>query len=136
MSRIGIWIDHRKAVMVSERPEGEDVETIFSNVEKHLERSGDSPLKGPYEALQVPADDKRQRAFTQHLNGYYDALIAKAAAAPVLFIFGPGEAKEELKRRLEHKNLGSRVVGIETADKLTDRQIAAKVREFFRMPAP
>jgi hypothetical protein len=136
MSKIGIWIDHRKAVIVSERSESEDIETVSSNVEKHLGRTGDSPLKGAYEALQVPADDKRQRALTQHLNGYYDAVIAKIAAAPVLFVFGPGEAKQELKRRLEHKNLGSRVAGIETADKLTDRQIAAKVREFFRMPAP
>jgi hypothetical protein len=135
MSKIGIWIDHRKAVIVSERPEGEDIDTLLSNVEKHAERAGDSPLHGPYEALQVPADDKRQRALSQYLNVYYDAVIAKTAQATVLFIFGPGEAKGELKRRLEHKHLGSRVAGVESADKLTDRQIAAKVREFFKIPA-
>jgi hypothetical protein len=135
MSKIGIWIDHRRAVIVSERPEGEHIDTVFSNVEKHAERTGDSPLKGPYEALQVPADDKRQRALTGHLNSYYDEVIAKAAAAPVLFIFGPGEAKGELKRRLEEKHLGSKVAGLEAADKLSDRQIAAKVREYFKIPA-
>lgn len=135
MSKIGIWIDHRKAVIVSERPEGQQIDTVLSNVEKHAERAGDSPLQGPYEALQVPADDKRQRALTGHLNTYYDEVIAKTAAAPMLFIFGPGEAKGELKRRLEHKNLGSKVAGVEAADKLTDRQIAAKVREYFKIPA-
>jgi len=135
MSKIGIWIDHRKAVIVSERPEGEHIDTVLSNVEKHAERTGDSPLKGPYEALQVPADDKRQRALTGHLNSYYDEVIAKTAAAPILFIFGPGEAKGELKRRLEDKHLGSKVAGLEAADKLTDRQIAAKVREYFKIPA-
>ena len=131
MGRIGIWIDHRKAVIVSERPEVEHIDTVLSNVEKHPEREGDSPLTGPYESLQVPADDKRQRALAGHLNAYYDTVIAKTAAAPALFIFGPGEAKGELKRRMEKKNLGSRIAGIETADKLTDRQIAAKVREYF-----
>jgi len=135
MSKTGIWIDHRNAVIVSERPEGEAIDTVWSNVEKHPERTGDSVLKGPYEALQVPADDKRQRALTQHLNAYYDAVIAKTVQASVVFIFGPGEAKEELKRRLEHKHLGSRVAGLESADKLTDRQITAKVREFFKIPA-
>ncbi len=135
MSKIGIWIDHRRAVIVSERPEGEHIDTVFSNVEKHAERTGDSPLKGPYEALQVPADDKRQRALTGHLNSYYDEVIAKTAASPLLFIFGPGEAKGELKRRLEEKHLGSKVAGFEAADKLTDRQIAAKVREYFKIPA-
>jgi hypothetical protein len=48
-----------------------------------------------------------------------------------MFIFGPGEAKGELKRRLEHRQLGSRVSALETADKLTDRQICAKVRQHF-----
>jgi hypothetical protein len=132
MTKIGVWIDHRKAVIVSERPDGEHIDTLLSKVEKHAERAGDSPLKGPYESLQVPADDKRERALTGHLDIYYDAVIAKATAADALFIFGPGEAKRELKRRFEQKNLGFRVAGIEAADKLTDRQIAAKVREYFK----
>jgi hypothetical protein len=46
-------------------------------------------------------------------------------------IFGPGEAKDELKERLEGKNLGGRGVGIEAVDKMTDRQIAGKVRKHF-----
>jgi hypothetical protein len=133
MNKIGVWIDHRKAVIVSERPDGEHIDTVLSNVEAHPERTGDSPLKGPYEALQVPADDKRQRALTGHFDIYYDAVIAKTAAAGALFIFGPGEAKGELKRRLEQKRHGSRVAGVEAADKLTDREIAAKVREYFKI---
>jgi hypothetical protein len=36
-----------------------------------------------------------------------------------------------LKRRLEQQKLGSRVSALETADKLTDRQISAKVRQHF-----
>jgi hypothetical protein len=127
----GIWIDHRKAVIVTVLDRGEQVDTITSNVEKHPEREGDSPLKGRYEAQQVPADDKRQRALTGHMNAFYDAVIGKIASADAMFIFGPGEAKGELKRRLEHRQLGSRVSGLETADKLTDRQISARVRQHF-----
>ncbi|MBO0351954.1 oleate hydratase [Phormidium pseudopriestleyi FRX01] len=32
-------------------------------------------MKGPYEALQVPADDSRQRVRTGELNTYYDEVI-------------------------------------------------------------
>jgi hypothetical protein len=46
-------------------------------------------------------------------------------------IFGPGEAKGELTKRLEHEGLKGHVLAIETVDKMTDRQIAAKVREHF-----
>jgi hypothetical protein len=51
--------------------------------------------------------------------------------AESILIFGPGEAKGELEEHLERNNLGGRIVGIETVDKMTDRQIAAKVRQYF-----
>jgi hypothetical protein len=51
--------------------------------------------------------------------------------AESILIFGPGEAKGELRKRLERNNLGGRIVAIETVDKMTDRQIAAKVRQHF-----
>ncbi len=130
-TKIGLWIDHRKAIIVAITEKGEEIREIISEVEKQLRRSGDSPLKGSYESLQIPADDSRQRTFTGHLNIYYDAVIASIRGAESILIFGPGEAKDELKERLEGNNLGGRVVGIETVDKMTDRQIVAKIRQHF-----
>ncbi len=130
-TRVGVWIDHRKAAIVAVTDKGEEIGLIISKVEKQLRRSGDSPLKGSYDPLQVPADDSRQRTLTGHLNIYYDAVIASIRDADSILIFGPGEAKDELKARLERSNLGGRIVGIETVDKMTDRQIAAKVRQRF-----
>jgi hypothetical protein len=127
----GVWIDHRKALIVLVTPAGEHTAVIVSKVEKHPERSGDSPLKGRYESRQVPADDSRQRALTGALNIYYDAVIAAFRSAESVLILGPGEAKGELKRRLGKAKLGGRVAAIESADKMTDRQIAARVREYF-----
>ncbi len=130
-AKVGLWIDHRKAIIVAITDEGEEIELIISRVEKQLRRSGDSPLKGPYEYQQVPASDSRQRTFTGHLNIYYDAVIACIRDAESILIFGPGEAKGELRTRLERNNLGERIEDIETVDKMTDRQIAAKVRQHF-----
>jgi hypothetical protein len=97
------------------------------NWEKQLRRSGASPLTGPYESQQVPARDSRQKTFTGHLNIYYDAVITSIRDAESILIFGPGAAKHELKERLERNNPGVRIVGIETVDKMTDRQITTKV---------
>jgi hypothetical protein len=128
---VGLWMDHRKAVIVVVTDKGEEIKLIVSKVEKQLRRSGGSPLKGPFEALQVPADDSQEREFTGHLNIYYDAVIACIRDAEAILIFGPGEAKVELKKRMEREKLGGRIVGIETMDRMTDRQIAAKVRQRF-----
>jgi len=37
----------------------------------------------------------------------------------------------ELKKRLKKNNISGRIVGVETIDKMTDHQIAAKVRQHF-----
>jgi hypothetical protein len=128
---VGLWMDHRKAVIVVVSDKGEEIKLIVSKVEKQRRRSRGSPLKGPYEALQVPADDSHEREFTGHLNIYYDAVIGCIRDAEAILIFGPGEAKGELKKRMEREELGGRIVGIETVDRMTDRQIAAKVRQRF-----
>jgi hypothetical protein len=130
-TKVGLWMDHRKAVIVVVSDKGEEIKLIVSKVEKQRRRSGGSPLKGPYEALQVPADDSHEREFTGHLNIYYDAVIGCIRDAEAILIFGPGEAKGELKKRMEREELGGRIVGIETVDRMTDRQIAAKVRQRF-----
>jgi len=129
---VGLWIDHKKAVVVAVTDEGEEMELTISKVEKQLRRSGDSPLKGRYGSQQIPADDSRQRRLTGQLNIYYDAVIASIRDADSILLFGPGEAKGELQERIEKSNLRGRIVAVETVDKMTNRQIAAKARQFFQ----
>jgi hypothetical protein len=130
-TNVGVWIDHRKALVVVLTENGEEIKQIVSDVEKQIRRSGDSPLKGAYESQLVPADDSRQRSFTGDLKVYYDEVIASIRGAESLYLFGPGEAKNELNERLTEQHLGGRVIGIETMDKLTNREIAAQVRQHY-----
>ena len=130
-TQVGLWIDHRKAVVVAVTDKGEETRLIISKAERQLRRSGDSPLEGPHERQQVPADDSRQRKLTGQLNIYYDAVIACIRNAESILIFGPGEAKGELQKRLNKDNLDRRIVDVETVDRMTDHQVAAKVREHF-----
>ena len=52
-TKVGLWIDHRKASIVTVTEKGEEMGLIESKVEKQPRRSGDSPLKGSYEVHQV-----------------------------------------------------------------------------------
>jgi hypothetical protein len=132
----GVWIDHRQAWIVLLSPEGAKTTVILSTVEKHPERGGDSPLKGSYEARQVPADDSRQRALSGALNGYYDTVGAALRSCGKVLILGPGEAKGELHARLVKMQLGERVVAIQTEGRMTEPEVVAKVREYFGHGAP
>ncbi len=135
-SNAGVWIDHRKAQIVGLTPDGTFSRTIMSNVEKHPQRGGDLPLQGPYEARQVPADDRRQRALTGNLNRYYDSVIEALGGYERLMIIGPGEAKDQLNARLLHGNHGGRIATVRTEGPMSDQQLIAKVREYFRTATP
>lgn len=120
---LGLWIDHRAAVVVTVAEKGEEIKRISSDVEKHDRFSANAPEGSP--------EDRRDRRFGEHLQQYYTEVILAIREADSILIMGPGEAKGELEKRLAHEKLSGRIVGIETVDKLTEPQIVAKVRQYF-----
>ncbi len=128
---IGLWIDHREATIVIVTDGEEEIKHLTSSSGKHLRYSGSSHSKTPAGLKEVTSEDQRDRKFTNTLNSYYDEIIAVIREADSIQIFGPGEAKGELEKRLEREGLKAHILAIETVDKMTDRQIAAKVRERF-----
>jgi hypothetical protein len=120
---LGLWIDHREAVIVTVSAEGDEIQRVNSDVEKHSRFSSGASEGSP--------EDRRDRRFGEHLHQYYAEVIAAIRDADSILILGPGEAKGELEKRLVQEKLSGRIVGIETEDKLTESQIVAKVRRYF-----
>jgi hypothetical protein len=112
----GIWIDHKQAVIVTLNGESDEINVIHSNVEMHANK----------------ADDINQRVFTEHIGKYYDEVISGLSEADSVLLFGPGEAKGELEKRLEKHNLAKIIAKTDTADKMTEPQIVAKAKEYFQ----
>ena len=128
---VGLWIDHRKAVIVTIEEEIEVTLEIRSNVEKHVRFSSGTQSKDPNQPKGSTAEDMRDRQFEGHLDSFYDGIISMIHTADSIWIFGPGEAKGELEKRLQRAGLGERIIGVETVDKMTDHQIAAKIRDRY-----
>jgi len=133
--RVGIWIDHSKAVIVFVSAGDVTTKTVTSDVGPHARYSGRAlypTADGPHEG---GGEKKYEERYGQHLDRYYDDVISQLGQAETFLIFGPGEAKLQLRERLSRsKSLSERVEEIETTDKLTDAQIVAKVSEHFGMP--
>ena len=132
--QIGLWIDHRKAVIVRMTDEGERMKTLESDVEKHVRPAGGARSKLPYGPQDVMKENGRERKFQLHLARWYDTVAAEVSDAAELLVFGPGEGKNEFRKHIEGTPLASRLVGVETVDKMTDPQVAAKVRHHFTPP--
>ena len=129
---IGLWIDHREATIVILTDSGEEIKHILSNNVRHMHYSGSSHSKTPEGLKEVTSEDQRDRKFGNNLNMFYNEVIASIRGADSIQIFGPGEAKGELEKRIEREGLKAHILAIETTDKMTDHQIAAKVRERFQ----
>ena len=129
---VGLWIDHRKAVVVCIEGHNEIVEHIESRAEGHFRLKGGSRSCIRYGPQEVVSESRRENRVNQQFRRYYLKVVKALCCANAVFIFGPGEAKLELKREItKSKKLTSKIIGIETTDKMTDNQIVAKVREVF-----
>jgi hypothetical protein len=128
---IGLWIDHREAIIVILNDGEEETKHITSNGGKHVRYSGSSHSKTPQGLKEVTSEDQRDRKSGNELNKYYDQVIAAIRDAETIQIFGPGEAKGELEKRMERAGMRAHILAVESMDKMTDRQISAKVREHF-----
>jgi predicted class III extradiol MEMO1 family dioxygenase len=122
--KVGLWLDHKKAVIVSITNDGEERRIITSDMEHYVRYSSNVPGDGSEE-------DVRDRRFWNHLGEYYEKVIAQIGEAKSIQIFGPGEAKYELRKRLESKGMLDNIVSVDDAGSLTDRQVAKRVRERF-----
>jgi hypothetical protein len=119
----GVWIDHQRAVIVFASEAGVTTTTVESGVEGHPRYSGQQDSGG---------EKKYEERHRQSLARYYDQVIDRLGEPDALLVFGPGEAKLELKERLRHSMARLQAVEIEAADTLTDAQIVARVKEHFR----
>ena len=121
--KVGLWIDHKKAVIFSLSDEGAEIKRISSELERDVRYSGGEQKES--------AEKHKDKRLTGYLKNYYDEVLSYICNAESILIFGPGEAKVELKKRLEKVELHRHIIGFETVDKMTDNQIVAKVRQRF-----
>ncbi|MBL8101871.1 MAG: hypothetical protein JNM02_05025 [Anaerolineales bacterium] len=128
---IGLWIDHKKAVIVTLKGKSEELQTIESNMEKHVRYKGGSRGKTAYSPQFLSAETQEDRRYREHLNKYYQQVISIIGDVDSLLVFGAGEAKHEFEKRLAHKGNQVKHIHVEAADKMTERQIAARVRKYF-----
>ena len=122
--RVGLWLNRNKAVIVSIANNIEAKRIITSDMEHYIPYSNVIPGNGSPENV-------GDRRFWNHLEEYYDKIIAHISDATEIQIFGPEEAKYELQKRLESQGLAGNIVSVEDANQMTDLQIYGKVQKRF-----
>jgi len=125
---VGLWIDHKHAYIVWQHDN--QIQVIPSNLEPRV-HGGGTRIGGMYNQG-LDSELGHNDRYQHQLHEFYEKVIGAIREAGHIFVMGPGEAKHEFEKALhKHKDLRGRLVKSEPADKMTEKQLAARVREFF-----
>lgn len=133
MKKTGIWLDLDKAYIVSIDNEKETFKTVMSNIE-HFSIQGGSGTRfkgGPQDVVQ---DSKYLEREKQQLKHYFKAIASQISDTNALVLFGPAETNEKFAKELHknYKSLSAKIKAIKKADSMSDNQVKALVRDFFK----
>ena len=125
--KVGLWINHLKAVIVSIANKKIYIREIISNIETQNQSMESEIVESP-EENPLKFHDPQSEIL---LDRYYNVIISHISDAESIWIFGPDDAKVKLEDLLRSAGFGARVVGIETMAAMTNRQLALKVQQRF-----
>ena len=136
VKKIGIWIDHKEAFLISMQGDQTEVAHIESNADSHYKPSGGWKASGTSVAQAVSKEQTADERLKHQLHQYYQQVAAEVDKAQRVYICGPGAAKTELEKEIaKTKNPHAKIEAVETCDKMTEKQVVAKVKSFFHVPA-
>jgi len=133
MKHTGIWLDKEKALIVTIENGVETLNIITSNIE-HFRPHGGSGTRfkgGPQDVIQ---DSKFLEREKHQLKQYYKSLASEIKDTDALVIFGPADTNKKFSKVLhkKYKPLSSKIKGVEKTDSMTENQVKAWVKDFFK----
>lgn len=133
MKNTGIWLDKDKALIVTLEDGVESLNKRISNVEHyHIHGGSGTRFKGgPQDVIQ---DSKYLEREKHQLKQYFSDIASEIKETDAIVIFGPVEANEKFSKELHenYKSLSTKIKGVIKTDSMTDNQVKAWVRDFFK----
>ncbi len=134
MKKIGVWLDKEKAHIVTLENNTEKFNTIKSEVENY-HPSGGFGLGYRGSPQDVVQENKYMNREKQQLKLYFENIVSEIKDADTIVLFGPAQTGEKFRKELEeqYKNVSAKVKGLQKADSMTENQIIAWVKDFYKL---
>lgn len=133
MKKTGIWLDKNKAIIIYIDDDSEKIFTVPSNIEHfHIHGGSGTRFKGgPQDVIQ---DSKYLEREKHQLKKFFQNILKKTSNSNSIVLFGPAEVKDKFKKLLErtYPSYHKQLVGVLTTDSMTDNQLKAWVRNYFK----
>jgi len=135
--KLGIWIDQSRASLISVSENGTTLRTIQSPIESRERIPGEGKDYGRFGNQYLDHQKKKINKKTLQKNEFLKDVLHEIQEAGELVVFGPAEMKIELRKAIEKdRNLAPKLKAVENADKMTDNQMKAWVKDYFKAVIP
>ena len=133
MKKTGIWMDKEKAHVVEMANGQEQMHTMHSNIE-FFHPKGGSRSKTKWGPQDVVQDSRYLEREKHQLRAYFKELAELVNSTEQLAIFGPADTAEKFRKWLGENDqlLAKKVKTVAKADSMTDNQIKALVRDYYK----
>lgn len=129
MKTVGIWLDRRKAVLVTIDEGNESSEVVESELERHPGPEGSRRTGLAYGPQVKSADRQIEDRNRLVVNRFYAEIIRRIGVPDRLLVMGPAQAKQEFASLVQKtSSLRNVTVKVEPADRLNESQVAERTR--------
>ena len=138
--KIGLWMDQSHALLLGyDKEEAILLEDFPSGIVSRARIAGegsDSTLLGPSPGPSSNNEKKKNNIHSNQLNAYFHQLENKLIDKEELFLMGPGVTKTHFFHLLQaNKQFGKLKIEVVDADKMSEKQLLAKVKQQFSSPS-
>ena len=117
----GVWLDNQNAMIITRIPGDQNGDYAIQTKVKATENRGGG------------SEHSMNNAKQSHNLKYFKSLSGMLLNYDEILVFGPGKSQEQFQNHLqEDPQFKSKKIVIDSAEQLTDPQMIAKVRDFFK----
>ncbi len=132
--QVGIWMNTDKAVLVSLlNGKEENIQTIESEIESRSHNPREMKPGSRTGTVLMDVDKKMTQRKNHQMHEYFEKVMHSIASdTGEIYIFGPANTKKHFEKELKkHAQFNALKLEIESADKMTQPQMVAKIKQHF-----
>ncbi len=131
--QIGIWIDLKKAKIITLSGNQKSLKTINSAIETRDRIVGDSKQAGRFGEQYIDNEKSKEQKIKKQAKDFLKTVLQQATDCDAIVVFGPANMKHELEKEIKKDyNLSSKLKAVVPTDSMTDNQTKAWVVDFYK----
>ena len=129
----GIWLDKEQAIIINLTEGKHTIKHLESNITTRERFPGESKKFGRFGNQFLSMESKKRNMVKNQADEYLKKIINEIRYVDKLVLFGPAEMKTQLEKAiLKNSIISKKLVAVEPADNMTENQLVAWVKEYYK----